>query len=192
MSRAVGAVREPLLRPSLGRKCDFRQSTGVARTCRRTLSACVRPVGVHPRMGEYMATKGVAAYAPSNFHQFSRAEGPIGTDLPRSDWFALYPSEGFEKDVKIVGTNSITSLESVKASINELKTNSKRTQICAKNSAIGTQNAGWRVRAGVFCRRVCAPLERPREWAHTSRQKASRRIRHPVFISFRGPKAHGD
>jgi len=129
MSRAVGAVRELLLRPSQHRKCDFHQFIWVAHTWRRPLSACMRPVGVHPRMAAYIAPKGVAAYAPPNFQQFSRAEGPMGTDRPKGDWFAQYPSEGFEKDVKIVGTNSITSLESVKASKNELKTNSKRTQI---------------------------------------------------------------
>ena len=67
------------------------------------------------------------------------------------------PARGLES-IKIVGTNSTTSLESVKASKNELKTNSKRTQICAKNSAFGTQNAGWCARAGAFCRHVCAPL----------------------------------
>ena len=93
---------------------------------------------------------------------------------------------------KIVGTNSITSLESVKAPENELKTNSKRTQKCAENSAIRTQNARWRIRAAVLRRDVCAPLERTGEWVHTSRQTASRRMRHPILINFRGPRAHGD
>ena len=52
--------------------------------------------------------------------------------------------------------------------------------------------AGWRIRADAFCRHVCAVLERTLRWAPTSRQKASRRMRHPIFINFRGPEAHGD
>jgi len=57
-------------------------------------------------------------------------------------------------------------------------------------NAVSVNLHGWRIRADVFCRHVCVPLERTREWAHTSRHKASRRMRHPILISFRGPKAH--
>ena len=39
---------------------DSRQVTWVAPTCQRLLSACRRPVGAYPRMGAYIATKGVA------------------------------------------------------------------------------------------------------------------------------------
>jgi hypothetical protein len=38
------------------------------------------------------------------------------------------PSGEFKRDVKIVGTNSISHLESIKAAKNELKTNSKRSR----------------------------------------------------------------
>ena len=48
-----------------------------------------------------------------------------------------------------------------------------------------------RIRAAVFRRHACASLERARERAHTSRQNASRRMRHPIFISFCGQSAHG-
>ena len=78
----------------------------------------------------------------------------------------------------------------------------KRTQNELKNDAESTPHRveiaisinlhGWRIRDDVLCRQVCAPLDRAREWAHTFRQKASRRMRHPIFISFRGSKAHGD
>ena len=46
------------------------------------------------------------------------------------------------------------------------------------------------------CRRPLPACMRPvgvhPQGAHTSRQKASRRMRHPILIGFRGPKAHGD
>jgi len=95
-------------------------------------------------------------------------------DMPKTGWSASSATEGFEKDVKIVGTNSTTSLESVTAAKSELKTNPKRTQNYAENCAIKTQIAGWRIRAGAFCRHVCAPLphrtaDRPKSgWSASS------------------------
>ena len=71
------------------------------------------------------------------------------------------PGEGLERDVKIVGTNSVNFFRISESFKKRTETNSKRTQNCAENSAIRTQNAGWRMRAGVFCWHVCAPLERP-------------------------------
>ena len=85
----------------------------------------------------------------------------------------------------------LTSLDSVKVPKNELKTNSKLTQNCAENSAITTQNAGWRIPAGVFCRHLRTLLESTREWAPMSRQRC-RDLRHPIFINFRRPEADGD
>jgi len=75
---------------------------------------------------------------------------------PANRWFSPHPSERLGKEVEIVGTNSVTSLESVKSSKNELKTNSKRTQKYAENSAIGTQNGVWRTPAAVLRRDVSA------------------------------------
>jgi hypothetical protein len=49
-------------------------------------------------------------------------------------------SREFEKNVKIVGTNSTSPLASTKASKDEPKTNSKRTQNEAENRAIKTRN----------------------------------------------------
>jgi len=104
---------------------------------------------------------------------------PKGTNMPKSGWFAPYAGEGSGKDVKIVGTNSITSLESVKASKNELKTNSKRTQNCARNSAIGTENAGWSTRGLRRHRSQC--LRHPghlRSWQESDPLTALGRIAH--------------
>ena len=82
--------------------------------------------------------------------------------------------EGPEKDVKIVGTNSATSLESIKLAKNEPKTNPKRTQNEAQNRALTTQirpnevvnHLGWRICADALRRRACTPLE-PRRGALT-------------------------
>jgi hypothetical protein len=49
-------------------------------------------------------------------------------------------SREFEKNVKIVGTNSTSPLASTKASKNELKTNSERTPNEAENRAFETRN----------------------------------------------------
>jgi len=52
---------------------------------------------------------------------------PLGQSMPRE----LAPGSGFEKNVKIVGTNPTTSLESIKPSKNEPKTNPKSSPKCA-------------------------------------------------------------
>jgi hypothetical protein len=49
-------------------------------------------------------------------------------------------SRQFQKNVKIVGTNSTSPLASTKASKNELKTNSKRTPNEAENRPFKTRN----------------------------------------------------
>jgi hypothetical protein len=60
----------------------------------------------------------------ANPHSF-----PLGQPMPRD----LEPSRKFKKNVKIVGTNSITRLESIEVAKSELKTNSKRTPNEAEN-----------------------------------------------------------
>jgi len=43
----------------------------------------------------------------TQFSSILACRRPMGTDFPKGIRFAPYPSEGFEKDAKIVGTNSI-------------------------------------------------------------------------------------
>ena len=71
-------------------------------------------------------------------------------------------NEANEKDVKIVGTNSTSVLESIKGSKNELKTN----WVLHAKTTIRVPEAARNVTMGVFipkalgCRRLMAPLLR--------------------------------
>ena len=121
------------------KQCNQDAKCRVAHTCRRSLAGCMRPVGAHRRMGAYIARNGVATYAPPNFHQISRAEGPWGqTSSARC---LRQP----QKMLKIVGTNSTTPLESVKVSKNELKTNwflsAKSARLSRKHALSGAINS---------------------------------------------------
>ena len=49
-----------------------------------------------------------------------------------------------------------------------------KTRGLASSADLFFKVRGWRLRADAFCRHVGALLELTREWAHTSRQKASR------------------